>query len=138
MNKTKTVYQTASSGAYLYETVANELPLSPGDFNVPYGAVEVAPPDAPAGQVAQWQGNVWAIVADNRNATLYRTDTGEQYVIDSAVEVDGSETRYHGLGAIPAWLTALVPPAAGSTWSNGAWIAPAVPSGETTDTTSTN
>ncbi|CAG4905986.1 phage tail protein [Paraburkholderia saeva] len=109
MSKTKTVYQTAPNGAYLYETIANELPLSPGDFNVPYGAVEVAPPVAPAGQVAQWQGNVWAIVADNRGAALYRADSGEQYVIDSVVEVNGSETSYNGLGAIPAWLTETAP-----------------------------
>ena len=40
----KTVYQANDDGLFLYETVANELALTPGSFNIPYGAFEDAPP----------------------------------------------------------------------------------------------
>ncbi|WZB70777.1 hypothetical protein WJ968_37155 [Achromobacter xylosoxidans] len=42
----KKVYQTDSDGLYLYESIANELAMTPGRFNVPFGAYE----DAPAAQ----------------------------------------------------------------------------------------
>lgn len=46
----KTVFQTNDDGLFLYESMANELALTPGAFNIPYGAYEDMPP-------RPWPGN---------------------------------------------------------------------------------
>lgn len=119
-----TVYQTDPDGLYQYEAVAHEYPLQPGTYNVPYGARISPPPAAPAGQVAQAVGDTWRLVADHRNAQLYRTDTAEAYSCGAVVNVNGQAVRYPGWGDVPAWLTSEVPPAPGSVWVDGVWVAP--------------
>lgn len=108
--ETKPVFQTDQSDFYLYEAVANELPLSPGAFNIPYGAYEDRPPVAPEGMVARRNGNAWVVVEDHRRDVLYVVATGQQYSIGSHVEAEGDTLVYDGGGAVPAWLTD-VPPA---------------------------
>lgn len=103
--ETKPVFQGDQHGFYLYEAVANELPLSPGAFNIPYGAYEDKPPLAPDGMVARRDGNGWQVVADHRRDMLYVVETGQQYSIGSPVEVGGQTLMYDGGGAVPAWLT---------------------------------
>lgn len=107
--KTKVVYQTNPDGLFLYETVANELALQPGSFNVPYGAVGTPPPEVAAGAVARWTGEEWVSVEDHRGDVLYVADSGELYSLGSAVEVNEDEVNYAGWGPVPAWLTPTAP-----------------------------
>lgn len=127
MSNTITVYLVDQNGAYLHEATANQL--ADGSYNVPWNGVLIAPSAAAAGQVAVWNAaaQVWALVTDNRSAQLYRTDTSNQYALGSTIEINNTPTAYNGLGAMPSWLTTEVPPAPGSTWTNGAWVAPPAP-----------
>lgn len=114
--ETKTVYQADQHGFFLYPTVANELALSPGSFNVPYGACEDAPPLFGSGWVAKRDGDRWVVVEDHRGKAFYLVSSGEEYRLGNAVEVDGESVTYDGGGSIPAWLTTekpvvAVPPA---------------------------
>lgn len=101
----KTVFQTDVDGLFLYETRAAELPLSPGQFNVPFGAYEEAPPAAPPGFVAQRQAAGWKLVEDHRRTTLWIASTGEPYRLGHDVEVEDELVAYRGTGPIPSWLT---------------------------------
>lgn len=103
------VYQTDDHGLFLYEAQANELPLDPGKFNIPYGAVLTPPPAAPAGKVARWNGKAWEMVEDYRGASLYMASTGAAYTLGSSVEVDGKYVQYDGWGPLPDWLTDQAP-----------------------------
>lgn len=105
----KTVYQTDSDGLFLYAAVANELPLAPSFFNVPYGAVEEQPPAAPAGRVARWAGQAWELEEDHRHDSLWLVGAGEKYTVGAAVKVDDQDMRYPGWGAVPDWLTNIEP-----------------------------
>ena len=105
----KTVFQTDLDGLYLYDTVANELAMEPGAFNIPFGAQEVPPPAAPAGQVARWAGSAWVLVEDHRATQFYRTDSGQPYAFGSTIEVEGVAVSYKGWGAVPTWLTDVQP-----------------------------
>lgn len=106
----KRVFQTDAHGLYLYEVHANELPLSPGEFNIPFGAFEDAPPTAPAGQVAQRHANGWKLVEDHRDAELWLVSTGQPYQLGAEIGAQGDEAAsYAGIGPIPEWLTPLAP-----------------------------
>jgi len=109
---TKPVFQADQNDFYLYETVANELPLSPGDFNIPYRAYEDAPPVAPPGMVARRQadGLGWVVVEDHRKDALYVIATGMPYTIGERVVLEEQELVYDGGGPIPSeWLTDVKP-----------------------------
>src|SRR5262245_34830224 len=109
---TKTVYQTdLISRVYLFPVEANELPFVPGYFNIPFGAFEDQPPEAPAGEVARRteDGSEWEVVEDHRTDTFYLVATGEQYQLGSDSEVDGELVSYLGCGEPPAWLTLKAP-----------------------------
>ncbi|RJX32347.1 MAG: phage tail protein [Oxalobacter sp.] len=108
---TKTVYQTDPEGVFLYETKAHALPLSPGRFNIPFGAYEDAPPIAPDGSAAVRVGISWEVFEDHRSDVLYVVETGAQYSRGADVDVEGVAVSYSGLGPIPAWLTLTPPPA---------------------------
>ncbi|KDD41757.1 hypothetical protein [Bordetella bronchiseptica] len=105
----KPVFQTDQDGLYLYETVANELSLAPGFFNVPYGAVEEEPPKPEPGVVARWTGVEWTLVEDYRGVELWIVETGQRYDLRTEVEFDGTAVSYPGWGEVPAWLTAVPP-----------------------------
>jgi len=108
--KSITVYQTDADGAYAHEAQAHELPLEPGVFNVPYGALLTPPPETEDGQVAvAISGDNWTVMTDHRNDTLYRTDNGEPYARGTVVNIDGQPVRYIGLDTIPDWLTLEAP-----------------------------
>lgn len=106
----KTVYQTDEHGFFLYPAIAHELYLSPGGFNVPYGAVEVQPPNVDGGMVSMWDGAAWSVVEDHRGTKLYVAESGREYQIGTALEVDGQSVTYHGGGPVPPWLTLDAPP----------------------------
>ena len=57
----KSVFQTDDDGLFLYETVANDLPLSPGAY-VPFGAYPDAPPagTAAAGRAGRAMAGRWS------------------------------------------------------------------------------
>jgi len=124
-----TVYQADAHGFYLHPVVANELPLSPGTYNVPYGAQLQPPPEAPIGMVARAVADEWELVEDHRAETLYRTDTGDQYDLGTTLQLGGEAVRYVGAGPIPNWLTTEAPPAPGSTWNGEGWDAPPIDDG---------
>ncbi|AJC15147.1 hypothetical protein [Pandoraea sputorum] len=105
----KTVYQTDEHGRFLYPTTAHELFLSPGKYNVPYGAVETEPPDTETGKVQKWTDGVWKLVEDNRGKSLYVVHSGDKYSLSTVVEIDGESVTYHGAGPIPAWLAETPP-----------------------------
>ncbi|WP_432239910.1 hypothetical protein [Herbaspirillum robiniae] len=50
----KTVYQTNEAAYYTHNEEAQEFPFSEGEFNVPFGAVEVEPPAREVGFRARW------------------------------------------------------------------------------------
>jgi len=104
-----TVYQTDANGAFLHPVVATELAMSPGTYNVPFGAKLNPPPEAPEGHVAVAVGDDWAVLEDHRKDTLYLVDSGEPYAFKTTLAVGGAAVRYTGLGAIPAWLTDQAP-----------------------------
>ncbi|MFY1901499.1 phage tail protein [Achromobacter xylosoxidans] len=109
---TKTVYQTdPATGIYLFPTLANELALAPGVFNIPFGAYEDAPPAAEPGHVAKRDhaGSGWTVVEDHRGDVLYLADHGGQYSLGSTVEIEGLPMSYPGWGKVPAWLTLTAP-----------------------------
>ncbi|MPT39995.1 MAG: phage tail protein [Achromobacter sp.] len=109
--KQKTVYQTDIEGLFAYETLANELALAPGVYNIPYGAYEDAPPPAPAGMVQRRaDGQAWSLVEDHRDARLWLVATGAPYSQHEEVEIDGVVSQYPGWGPVPAWLTPVEPP----------------------------
>ncbi len=56
------VYQTNHQGIYLGPVQADESPLEPGEFLIPAGCVEIAPPAIPEGSVAVWINGSWSVV----------------------------------------------------------------------------
>ncbi|OFS32844.1 hypothetical protein HMPREF3069_28325 [Achromobacter xylosoxidans] len=102
---TRTVFQTDNDGLFLYETEAHELPLSPGTFNIPFGAVDTPPPRVQPGQVARHTGKKWEQVEDHRAAMLQVVATEERYIIGQAVEIGGRRLTYAGWGPLPDWLS---------------------------------
>lgn len=111
----KTVYQTDANGVYLFPQIANELALAPGLFNVPYGAYEDEPPQAPEGMLARRTSDAWELAEDHRRASLWLVGSGESYTLGADVDIDGETRSYPGIGPIPEWLTntAPVPPSDG-------------------------
>lgn len=107
--KAKNVFQTDPHGFFLYPTMAHELNLSPDSFNVPYGAVEMAPPAAKEGSIPKWDGSAWTVVEDHRDLKLYIARDGAEYQFASAVDLDGESVTYDGGGPIPSWLTETPP-----------------------------
>ena len=56
------VYQTDQDGFYVRPTIADPDPLDIGNWLIPRGAVEIAPPSLQGGEKAQWTGDSWVIV----------------------------------------------------------------------------
>lgn len=106
----KEVFQTDDAGLYLYASVANELALTPGVFNIAYGAYEDAPPAPPAGKWPRRVGEVWVMVDDYRTTPLWVVETGTPYLIGAEQDGASGKVSYPGWGTLPAWLTADEPP----------------------------
>ncbi|MFY2628982.1 hypothetical protein, partial [Achromobacter dolens] len=109
-NMQKDVFQTDNDGLYLYQSVANELALTPGTFNIPYGAYEDAPPAPSAGKCALRQGEIWTLVDDHRTTPLWVVATGLSYSIGAEHDGADGKVSYPGWGTLPAWLTLVEPP----------------------------
>lgn len=105
----KTVYQTDSDGLFMYQTIANELALAPGSYNIPFGAYEDAPPEAQEGKVQRREGAAWVMVDDYRTTPLWVVETGAQYAVGSEHDGADGKVSYPGWGALPEWLTAEEP-----------------------------
>ncbi|MPS80918.1 MAG: phage tail protein [Achromobacter sp.] len=105
----KVVYQTAPNGLYLHEVGASELSLTPGEFNIPFGAYADAPPTAPTGKVACRDRDRWVLADDHRNTSLWVLETGLPYSVGTSATVGGQDVAYPGYGPIPAWLTVVEP-----------------------------
>ena len=116
----KEVFQTDGHGLFLYASVANELALSPGAFNIPYGAYEDAPPAPPTGKWPRRVGDAWTMVDDYRTTPLWVVDTGTPYSIGAEHDGPVGKVVYPGWGTLPAWLTAEAPPQPGEADPDGA------------------
>ncbi len=109
----KEVFQADDNGLFLYQTLANELALTPGKFNIPFGAYEDAPPQPAQGRWPRRVGDAWTMVEDYRTTPLWVVESGAPYTIGTEhAGVDG-KVSYPGWGPLPAWLTQVVlkPPA---------------------------
>lgn len=111
----KDVFQTDDDGLYLYQSVANELALTPGEFNIPYGAYVDAPPAPSTGKWPRRVGDAWVMVADYRNTSLWVVETGEQYTIGNEHDGVAGKVSYPGWGPLPAWLATEEPAPSTST-----------------------
>ena len=105
---TKTVYQTNFQGLYVGPVIASESPLEPGVFLIPGGCVDVAPPEAPEGKVACWNGKRWQLLDYLNGLIVYNTSTLEPRTLT-------------GLGTIPNGYT-VQRPEPGQIWKNGRWV----------------
>ena len=52
----KIVSQLDPAGYFAFPVDADESPLEPGTFLIPGGAIDVPPPQVPAGKLARWAG----------------------------------------------------------------------------------
>lgn len=57
----KVVYQTDADGIFIGTTLADESPLEPGTYLIPFRAYEVEPPALNENQVARWYVNKWIV-----------------------------------------------------------------------------
>ena len=105
----KNIYQTDGDGLYLYASVANELALTPGQFNIAFGAYEDAPPSSLEGKCPRRVGDAWIMVADYRTTPLWVVEDGTPYSVGADHEVAGEKVSYPGWGTLPSWLTAVEP-----------------------------
>jgi hypothetical protein len=55
------VYQTDAEGYFLYETVADPDPLKAGEWLIPAGCTEFAPPKPPEDHLVRWTGASWEL-----------------------------------------------------------------------------
>lgn len=115
-NETKTVYQLDYQNCFVCATVADADPMQPGNWLIPAGCVEVAPPETGKNQVAQWQAGsqTWRIIPDYRGQTAYRTDTWQHDGIAADTVTEPGE--------LPAGLTIEPPPSSLHTWDGKAWV----------------
>ncbi len=121
--KTIPTWQTDLSGFLLYTALANELAMQPDHYNIPFGAYDNEPPEAPDGHVVRRIDDDWVIVEDHRSDTLYLVDTGVQYQIGTEVQMGVDLLSYDGGGPIPDWLT-VEPPAVPELEADGETVAP--------------
>lgn len=115
---TKTVYQLDYQRCYVCDTVADADPMQPGNWLIPAGCVEVAPPATGKNQAAQWQpeSQTWRVIPDYRGQTVWRTDTWQYGGIATDIVIKA--------GALPEGLTAVPPPSALHTWDTAkkTWV----------------
>lgn len=57
------LYQTdyQGDGRFIGEVMADANPMQEGEWLIPAGAVEIAPPEAEAPSYARWNGNTWEV-----------------------------------------------------------------------------
>ena len=55
------VYQTDMDGVFVGTTTASPDPLVEGNFLIPGGCVETAPPKTTSDQFARWDGKTWVV-----------------------------------------------------------------------------
>lgn len=63
INDQRIVYQADANGFYVGETTADPDPQNIGNWLIPAGCVEVKPPVAHRGEIAQWGGYKWKLVS---------------------------------------------------------------------------
>lgn len=66
------------TGELVGQDVADPSPLEPGEFLVPAGATDVAPPAPQAGKARVWNGTIWTLRPDHRGETWYGGEDGRQ------------------------------------------------------------
>ena len=114
--ETKTVYQLDYQNCFVCATVADADPVQPGNWLIPAGCVEVAPPETGKNQTAQWQqdSQTWRIIPDYRGQTAYRTNIGQHDGIAADTVTEPGE--------LPEGLTIEPPPSSLHTWDGKTWV----------------
>jgi len=74
----------------------------------PARSTEIAPPEAPAGQVPVFEAGAWTLVEDHRGEPVFDTATGRQSV-------------WNRLGPLPGGVTGQAPPSDCHVWDGQAW-----------------
>ncbi|CAB3636745.1 phage tail protein [Achromobacter marplatensis] len=105
----KIVFQTDNEGLLLFRSVANELDLTPGAFNIPYGAYEDEPPKPSSGKWPRRVDDAWVMVEDFRTTPVWVVETGASYSIGAVLDGAGGNVSYPGWGPLPDWLTQVEP-----------------------------
>lgn len=107
----KTVCQLDEAGLFVTTTPAWPDPMAADSWLLPARCVDAAPPEAKAGQTAQWQPEkkAWQYIPDYRGQTAYRTDNGQPETVTAA-------------GELPAGLTLTPCPGACHRWDGKAWV----------------
>ena len=59
----KIVYQADADGLFVGETTADPDPLNPGQWLVPAGCYEIAPPILTFGKTPKWVGYKWKLIS---------------------------------------------------------------------------
>lgn len=62
------------TGEFTGATEAQVSPLEPGVILLPANATDLAPPEAPKGEVVVWKGGAWDIQPDNRGVEYWLAD----------------------------------------------------------------
>lgn len=58
----KIVYQIDPAGCLVGETMADESPLEPGVWLMPFGTIETPPPESwPDDKTPRWNGKAWGL-----------------------------------------------------------------------------
>lgn len=78
----KPVYQTDHSGIYVGVSFADEDPLTPGNFLIPAGAYEDAPPPLGVNQAAKRVDDAWLVIPDLRGHIYWLAD-GSCHVVQA-------------------------------------------------------
>ena len=87
---TKPVCQLDADSLYLHQTVADLDPLAAdGNYLLPAGCIDTAPPEARAGFAACWlpEKAAWQYLPDHRGKTAYQTSDGAAVVIEQVGEL---------------------------------------------------
>lgn len=86
----KIVSQLDAGGYFVGPVQADRSPLEVGVFHIPHGAVDVAPPEVPAGQRARWVEEAWEFSPLPAPPALppYVPPTPEQLQADALRKID--------------------------------------------------
>lgn len=126
----KTVYQTDRSGNYVGPMAADASPLEPGVWLIPAGCVEVAPPNAPTGKIARWNGSAWVLVNRPNAAPAPQPPSAVATFtasIDAHVDAAARAWSYNSADSLASYKASTVPQWAAEAsafiaWRDAVWV----------------
>ena len=85
----KIVSQLNPQGYFVEAVVADESPLEPGQYLIPGGAIDVAPPVVPANKRALWSGSAWVLVDPTPDV-----EQNPEQPVTPAAQIEALERQY--------------------------------------------